>query len=403
MGGVGINDYSAGWSALHNAVRDVENIQSILFERYNFEEAQILKNADATRESIEEELYAFTHSSVLKEHDSLLIYYSGHGHLDTNNRGFWVPVDAEKGKISKYLPNSRIKEIIADIKCRHVLLISDSCFSGSFFTRGRSNTRGNEAMEEHEKRISRWAFCSGRHNEVVSDGPPNGNSPFASAIINELQIDMTEKLNFVRLADKVTEITRANYPQMPDANPIENAGHGGGQFVFTLKNDEAEEWRLLDKTSVLALEGFVKKYPLSIHISEAQDLVKKRQNGINEYTESEKIDSPNIHRGLKITTVIEWNSDWGFDVGFFLLSTAIGLFVVAIFVYLIMFRILGYPRTDYHDYIYGALILLFAISRAITMGSKENDKDIPFRFTLFTLVGFIIYTIILGIQIFSNN
>ena len=95
-------------------------------------------------------------------------------------------------------------------------------------------------MEEYEKRISRWAFCSGRHNEVVSDGPPNGNSPFASAIINELRINTAEKLNFVRLADKVTEITRANYPQMPDANPIQDAGHGGGQFVFSLKNNELE-------------------------------------------------------------------------------------------------------------------------------------------------------------------
>jgi hypothetical protein len=232
--GIGINEYQ-NWTHLNNAVRDMENIVQILTTQYDFSSQKTLTNTAATRDNIEEELYQLTNESVLSENDYLLIYYSGHGHLDHNGMGYWVPFNAKKDRISSYLSNSRIRELISVIKCRHILLISDSCFSGSFFADG---TRGaaEDLAEEYEKRVSRWAFCSGRHDETVSDGALGSNSPFASAIIEELQINTRPKLHIVRLADKVTEATRANYPQMPDANPIQNAGHRGGQFVFTLRS-----------------------------------------------------------------------------------------------------------------------------------------------------------------------
>ncbi|MEY3239602.1 MAG: hypothetical protein RIR11_1040 [Bacteroidota bacterium] len=232
--GIGINEYQ-NWTHLNNAVRDMENIVQILTTQYDFSSHKTLTNTAATRENIEDELYQLTNESVLSEHDYLLIYYSGHGHLDHNGMGYWVPFNAQKDRISSYLSNSRIRELISAIKCRHILLISDSCFSGSFFADG---TRGaaEDLAEEYEKRVSRWAFCSGRHDETVSDGALGSNSPFASSIIEELQINTRPKLHIARLADKVTEATRSNYPQMPDANPIQNAGHKGGQFVFTLRS-----------------------------------------------------------------------------------------------------------------------------------------------------------------------
>ena len=232
--GIGINEYQ-NWTHLNNAVRDMESIVQILTTQYDFSSQKMLTNAAATRENIEDELYLLTNASVLSENDYLLIYYSGHGHLDHNGMGYWVPFNAQKDRISTYLSNSRIRELISVIKCRHILLISDSCFSGSFFADG---TRGaaEDLAEEYEKRVSRWAFCSGRHDETVSDGSLGGNSPFATAIIEELQLNTRPKLHIARLADKVTETTRSNYPQMPDANPIQNAGHKGGQFVFTLRS-----------------------------------------------------------------------------------------------------------------------------------------------------------------------
>jgi hypothetical protein len=232
--GIGINEYTGtGWRPLMNAAKDVQEVVDVLRTRYDFDQATVLLNTEATRNQIEDALYRFTDPAVLGTNDSLLIYYSGHGHLDHNDQGYWVPVNAQKEKISTYLPNSRIREIISAIKGRHVLLISDACFSGSFLTRG--NSAPNLAMAEHERRMSRWAFCSGRHDEEVSDGKPGENSPFAKALLQELSLNGRSKINIALLADSVTNITRANYKQMPEASAIQDAGHGGGQFVFTLK------------------------------------------------------------------------------------------------------------------------------------------------------------------------
>lgn len=76
--GIGINDYTSGLSALYNAVRDVERVGQILQAKYDFDILTILTNAQATRSEILRQLRALQN---LSKDDSLLIYYSGHGHL----------------------------------------------------------------------------------------------------------------------------------------------------------------------------------------------------------------------------------------------------------------------------------------------------------------------------------
>ena len=41
-------------------------------------------------------------------------------------------------------------------------------------------------MEELERIPSRWAICSGRHDEEVYDGEPGKNSPFTECILEVL-------------------------------------------------------------------------------------------------------------------------------------------------------------------------------------------------------------------------
>lgn len=231
--GIGINDYqSKEWPRLNNAVGDVRVMTSLLMEKYDFDGCSLLLDKEATRANIENTLYCYTDSNILRQNDSLLVYYSGHGHMDSNQLGYWVPVDAEMGKIHTYIPNGRLRELISNFKCRHVLLISDACFSGSFFAQYKGASIQEEIAEEYERRASRYAFCSGRHDQVVSDGRKGENSPFAKAIIQELDLNNT-KINLSRLAERVIDLTRANYNQMPIADPIFETGHMGGQFVFT--------------------------------------------------------------------------------------------------------------------------------------------------------------------------
>ena len=240
--GIGINRYEH-FTDLNNAVKDVKDLLQLLQEKYDLEPDQILTLFDeaATRRNI-----IRTFDQLLREvqpDDKLLIYYSGHGHLmqaGQNKKGFWIPTNAEKDNTAQYIRNSTLREYIEDINSLHTLLISDSCFSGSLFVRGGS--RAETAIDELEQRPSRWALCSGRHDEEVYDGNPGQNSPFAESILDILHTNKMPRLNVAKLADRVVELTRANYKQLPEGNPMYGVGHKGGQYIFRLKVDEAGDW-----------------------------------------------------------------------------------------------------------------------------------------------------------------
>ena len=230
--GIGIDKY-LNVNALNNAVKDVHDIVQLLVARYDFEEENTLLLTDkrASRSNIIESLERYREK--ITPLDSLLIYYSGHGHITKDKRGFWMPVDAEKGKISSYIGNEIIQTYIKAIKSKHTLLISDSCFSGSLFL--RYDEHSGIAMDELDSRQSRWVFSSGRDDEKVSDGIKGENSPFASALLKELRINTLAKLNVQKLGVRVVEITRNNYNQLPELCPLFDAGDEGGQFVFRLR------------------------------------------------------------------------------------------------------------------------------------------------------------------------
>jgi len=87
---IGNNRYQY-WNPLRNAIFDAQAVTDILKTRYGFK-VTFLK--DATRLDILKALNNFRKS--LKENDNLLVYYAGHGHLETDiDRGYWIPVDAE--------------------------------------------------------------------------------------------------------------------------------------------------------------------------------------------------------------------------------------------------------------------------------------------------------------------
>ncbi len=230
--GVGINDYSSGWTILNNAVRDVERIGQILKDKYDFYTIDILTNDKATRLGILRQLRAL---QTLTADDSLLIYYSGHGHLAKED-GYWIPVNADTEDIDNYIPNAQLHGLIKAIPTWHTLLIADACFSGSFFPESDYKTKDHSAADNFEKKRSRWAFCSGRHDQKVSDGPIGTHSPFAEALITELERNNRPKVYIQELAIPVINRTAGKYRQTPKANLIFDCGDDGGQFVFSLKD-----------------------------------------------------------------------------------------------------------------------------------------------------------------------
>jgi uncharacterized protein (DUF427 family) len=187
-----------------------------------------LFDEQATRKNIIESLNSL--STLLLPDDQIIIYFAGHGSIHPKTKkGYWIPTDASDS-IGDYIPNSTVIDFIEGIEAKHILLISDSCFSGTFLTQTRA-----VASSHYEKLISnksRWVFASGR-DEVVSDGQPGVGSPFAVALTNFLESNKAEFISVSELIVFVSKEAGEITKQQPIFGHIEGVGHEGGQMVFS--------------------------------------------------------------------------------------------------------------------------------------------------------------------------
>jgi len=224
---IGVNQYDH-WGSLNNAVKDCQDIATVLTEEYQFSPDQVIRlyNGKATRENILETFESL--QDIITPDDNLLIYYAGHGYYDEGSKlGYWVPVNARQDKIPDYIRNSTIHDYLKTIQSKHILLIADACYAGSLFV-----TRAGR-LDENEK--SRWAFTSGAI-EKVWDGEPGQNSPFASYLINALRSNRRSKLYAIDLIEEVKIKVERNTRQTPIGNPLALVGDEGGVFVFYRKD-----------------------------------------------------------------------------------------------------------------------------------------------------------------------
>lgn len=231
---IGINDYHAPLPPLKTAVNDAKAVGKMLEEHYGFK-VQYLLDAQATRFNILDALGKY--ESTLQTEDNLVIYYAGHGYLDPNTkRAYWMPYDAN----SKLSPNRIISDDlmneVSDAPARHVLVISDSCYSGDL-----ANTRSLGAGAEGGTpavilrmlgRKSRNLMASGGE-ETVSDAGTDGHSVFAGVLLraleeNENTMFTASTLFYAGIKDSVV----GNSAQTPEYAVIPNSTHNGGDFVF---------------------------------------------------------------------------------------------------------------------------------------------------------------------------
>ena len=258
--GIGINDY-VHCPKLHNAVKDVQDTIALLQEKYGFDAQHIrtLYDDRATSEHILAEFKRLVRE--VKPTDNVLIYFSGHGELDdVLDEGFWVPVEAERGKENQYVRNSTIQKVLLKINSYHTFLISDSCYSGALFLDGK----GKFVSDSYDF-PSRWGLTSGR-NTIVSDGKAGTNSPFATAILDTLR-HIDKPLNVSALCDVVKQAVPAatNKLQKPIGDPLSIEGHKGGQFIFVpivKTNPELVAWEAAKAENTEgSYSRYLRKYP----------------------------------------------------------------------------------------------------------------------------------------------
>ena len=129
---IAIDEYDK-WTDLRNPIRDAEAVAKELEEEYGFE-TEILRNP--TQVEIFEKLTQYANMQYYDQ-DQLLIFYSGHGHLIRSTKeGFIIPRNAQSLSEDPYglsfLSHDRLRNIVHNMPCKHLLLILDSCFSGTF-------------------------------------------------------------------------------------------------------------------------------------------------------------------------------------------------------------------------------------------------------------------------------
>ena len=230
---IGINQYQDKQIPnLNTAVNDAGQLAKVLHQVYGFNQVIQLLNQDATASAIQRALRQLANRS--KEEDSVLIYYAGHGDQDTiTGDGWWVPSDATAQDPSTYIDNSIVQKYVRAIPARHVLLVSDSCFSGTFFGQARAMPRviDDKYYASLYKERSRWGITSGNLTPV-SDSGSGGHSIFAWQFIKALRDNEKPYLTPREIYQRIAPVIRNNSEQMPITNPLRHAGDAGGEFIF---------------------------------------------------------------------------------------------------------------------------------------------------------------------------
>jgi tetratricopeptide (TPR) repeat protein len=226
---IGNNEY-ASLPKLETAVKDAQDVSNVLRTLYSFEVKFL---ANATRAEIMSGLSEYRRT--LTDADNLLIYYAGHGERDRGaDRAYWLPVDAEKDNNANWISADDVTGDLRAMPSRHILVISDSCYSGGFRSAGTeiSPADVSQFLLQKKAKRSRTLMSSGAL-EPVSDGGGAVNSVFAEALIQGLSGTDEQAFSAGRFFDDFVEVRVAGKArQTPLYSPIQNSGDEGGDFVF---------------------------------------------------------------------------------------------------------------------------------------------------------------------------
>jgi Caspase domain/Sel1 repeat len=217
---------------------DAKVISELLSARYGFEVKTLL---NATRYDILSELNRLR--ATLTDKDNLLVYYAGHGELDrVNQRGHWLPVDAEPNSDANWISSVAVTDILNAMSVKQAIVIADSCYAGALtrsslgrLESGMSDEARTNWLKSIAKSRSRTVLTSGGVQPVL-DGGGGRHSVFAQNLIRILS-ENTEILEAQRVYQELSArvlnaAMKVRFEQRPEYGPMRFAGHESGDFLF---------------------------------------------------------------------------------------------------------------------------------------------------------------------------
>ncbi len=225
---IGINTYPFPVPSLGTAINDI----SAIGDQLTSSGYQAIELKDAKYDDIVD-MFQYLAKKV-KPGQDVIIYFAGHGYLrEETGIGYWIPSDVDVTSSEKWISTKHISEYLSKISASHIMVISDSCYSGSLTREYTYSTDGDTlSPEEMSKRRAVMALSSGGE-EPVMDGGGDGHSVFARHLLSSLAKGNRLRTGFDLFHEVRSEVVK-EAPQTPQYGAMISAGHQvGGDYLFT--------------------------------------------------------------------------------------------------------------------------------------------------------------------------
>jgi len=224
------SDYDS-FTSLDGPARDISLMRTAL-AKYQIHNVIHKKNMTKTdfQKFFSIELRDMIRSNRVK---SILIWYAGHGKF-VNDRGYWIPVDANKDDEFTYYNINALKASMQSYPdyLDHTLVITDACESGPSFYQAMRSGLQERSCEDWESTLfkSSQVFSSAGY-ELALD-----NSQFTKTFANALVNNPGTCIPIEKIVQKVTAAVGNGNRQEPQFGKISGLEDEDGTFFFLPKD-----------------------------------------------------------------------------------------------------------------------------------------------------------------------
>ena len=276
---------------------DGKTFGELLINRCGFLQSNvkwISKAKNATWERIDQLLRRYI--DTLSSKDSLIIYFAGHGEADEKTQAsYWLPSDAIRSRKNTWFKHSDLRDIIREIKARHVAVISDSCFAGRLLRSGNEIPRpltGTKWVSDAIIHRSRMALTSGDDHPVSDEGAA-GQSIFNLRLTDFIR---TGKEQAFTLGQAAFAIQTRVQNQRVCYGPLPDLAHDNGELVLFRKKSKSNTNKTPEATNETSSSpttpqfGFTASQADDSQFADQQHAKKDKPLDSNENNKAESID-----------------------------------------------------------------------------------------------------------------
>jgi Caspase domain len=263
------------FSALANPDNDAASIAQALRDA-KFDDVELAGDLDFN--SLKKALKNFSSKAVGAE--VALVYYAGHG-VEVDGVNYLVPVEAELQRATdvefEAIPLDLARTAVSSAtKLRMVVL--DACRNNPFKLVKADGTRAGRTrgLRAIETKASEFIAYSAKEGTTANDGPEDGNSPFATALVAAIAKPGLEvRLMFGKVRDDVMEATNK------EQEPFTYTSLGGESIFLNpaaAVPEETAKANLPDEANAPVTETPAPAGPTAVEIDAAWQAVRLSNN-----------------------------------------------------------------------------------------------------------------------------